>query len=157
MKRDAGWIVSLLTGLLTFLVLHLLFVSAWDRHFAAAPWPGYEESARRGLIEPWFINSPRSLWLTRAAFFMVALVAALGRRAKRWPHAALLWAGGSAGVLATYATTRMPSLPGGALGFVFYPFRILLPVILGTALGELAGRTFLAVRSTVAGESASRR
>lgn len=140
MKRDTGWIVSALTGLLTFLLLHLLFAGTWDRLFAVAPWSGYEESVRVGLIEPWFVNSPRSLWLTRALFFAVAFGLAAARRAGRWPNAAALWAGGAAGAVAVYATTSMPSLPGGWLGYAIYPFRLLLPVVLGTALGELTAR-----------------
>jgi hypothetical protein len=150
----ADRVVSALTGLLTFLSLHLLFVGTWGRVFAAAPWPGYEESARLGLIEPWFVNSPRSLWLTRAVYFLVAAGFAAGRRAHRWPNAALLWAGGASGAILVYATTNMPSLPAGALGYVIYPFRLLLPVVLGTALGELAGRTVRSRRTASSGRNA---
>jgi hypothetical protein len=152
-KRDVGPLLSALTGLFVFLSLHLFFRWTWDRLFASAPWPGYEESARLGLVEPWFVNSPRSLWITRTVLFAVACGSAFWRRSGRWPNAALLWAGAAAAAIAVYATTTMPSLPAGALGYVIYPFRLLLPVVLGTALGELAAR---AVRSRRATEAAGR-
>ncbi len=140
MNRVARGLATLLVGTLTFLVLHLIFVFAWSRFFLAAPWPGYEESARRGLLEPWFINTPRSLWLTRAAFAVLAFVFAFARRRRRWPGALLLWTGAAVGVIAVYATTSMPTLPSGGLGYIIYPFRLLLPIVLGTALGELLRR-----------------
>lgn len=150
MTRDTGRIVSLLTGLLTFFGLHLIFVATWDRFFLVAPWPGYEESARLGLIEPWFVNSPRSLWLTRTVFFLVALVFALGRRPGHWPRAALLWAGAAIALMVTYAASRMPSMPAGGWGFVIYPFRLLLPVVLGTTVGELSRRALIDRRTKAA-------
>lgn len=153
MKRDVGLLLSALTGLLAFLSLHLFFTWTWDRLFASAPWPGYEESARLGLIEPWFVNSPRSLWITRAVFFAAASGLAARPRTHRWPNAALLWAGAAVAAVAVYATTSMPSLPAGTLGYIFYPFRLLLPVVLGTALGELGGR---ALRSRRAARAANR-
>jgi len=142
-KRGAGRLAALLAGFLTFVGLHVLFVLTWDRVFARSPWPGYEASARLGLVEPWFVNSPRSLWLTRAAFFAAAFIIGFGRRSGRWPRATLLWAGGAAALVAMYATTSMPALPAGELGFLLYPLRLFLPVVLGTALGELARHTFL--------------
>lgn len=143
MTRDTGRIVSLLTGLLTFFCLHLLFIVTWDRFFLAAPWPGYEESARLGLVEPWFVNSPRSLWVTRTVFFLVAFAFALGRRPGRWPRATLLWAGAAIALIVTYGTSRMPSLPVGGWGFFIYPFRLLLPIVLGTAIGEFGRRVLV--------------
>jgi len=139
-NRAGRGLATLLTGTLVFLLLHLVFVFGWSRFFLAAPWPGYEESARRGLLEPWFINTPRSLWLTRTAFFTLAFVNAVARGRHRWPAALLLWTGAAAGVVATYATTSMPALPSGGLGYILYPFRLLLPIVLGTALGELLRR-----------------
>jgi hypothetical protein len=139
-NRAARGLATLLAGMLTFLFLHLVFVFAWSRFFLVAPWPHYEESARLGLLEPWFINTPRSLWLARAAFFALAFVLALVRRRGRWPAALLLWTGAATGVIATYATTSMPAMPAGKLGYLVYPLRLLLPVVLGTALGELLHR-----------------
>jgi hypothetical protein len=150
-NRAARGLVTFMAGTLTFLVLHLTFVLAWRRLFLPAPWSGYEESARRGLIEPWFINTPRSLWLTRVAFFALAFVIAFARRRGRWPAALLLWAGAGVAVIATYATTSMPALPSGELGYIIYPFRLLLPVVFGTALAEL----LLRIRSGTAGPHAS--
>lgn len=147
MARDTGRMVSLLAGLLTVSALHLFFIWTWGRLFIVAPWPGYEDSARLGLIEPWFVNSPRSLWLTRTVLFFLALGFALGGRRGRWPRALLLWAGAALAVIVTYATTRMPAMPAGGLGYVLYPFRVLLPILIGTAIGELAGRTLFARRT----------
>jgi hypothetical protein len=153
-KRGAGRLTALLGGFLTFAGLHVLFVLAWDRFFAGSPWPGYEASARLGLVEPWFVNSPRSLWLTRAAFFAAAFSVGIGRRSGRWPRAALLWAGGAAALVATYATTSMPALPAGELGFLLYPLRLFLPIVLGTALGELARHSFLTPPDAAGGAGA---
>lgn len=149
MKRTDEALVPLLTGLLAFLLLHLFFGWTWGRLFAVAPWPGYEESARLGLLEPWFINTPRSFWLTRFTFFGIAFGFGYDTRPRRWPRVAWLWAGAAIGVAAVYATTRMPSMPAGALGFAMYPFRLLLPVVLGAALGELARRTVRARAAAV--------
>ncbi|MGD8278870.1 MAG: hypothetical protein PVH00_12615 [Gemmatimonadota bacterium] len=141
MNRTARGFAALLAGTLMFLLLHLCFVTTWARLFLTAPWPRYEESARLGLIEPWFMNSPRSLWLTRIAFLLLAFAFAVARGRGRWPFAFLIWAGAAIGVATTYATTSMPAMPHGALGYVLYPFRLALPILLGTGLGALLRRT----------------
>ena len=141
--RPAAAALAGLAGLATLLLLHLFFTLSWDALFAPRPWPGYETAMRAGTIEPWFVHSPASLWLTRAVVFAAALtIALLGRRA-RWWNALAFWGGSAAGIMLTYATTTVRSLPWGWLGFVLYPFRVLIPIVLGTALGELARRTIL--------------
>jgi hypothetical protein len=129
-----------LIGLLATLMLYLLFRAAWDTFFGVVPWPGYEESARLGLIEPWFINSPRSLWFTRATFFILAFATAMVCHDHRWSAAASLWIGAAIGIAATYATTTNRLLDWGWLGYAVYPFRVLLPVLLGTVIAELLVR-----------------
>ena len=140
MQRAARGIATVFAGALTFLALHLFFLLTWSRLFLVAPWPGYEESARVGLIEAWFVNTPRSLWLTRITFFGLALVSATVRRSGRWQGALLIGLGAASGVIGTYATTSMPAMPSGGLGYVIYPFRLLLPIVLGTALGGATHR-----------------
>lgn len=144
-RRTAAGL-AFLAGLAAFLLLHLLFRLCWDSLFALAPWPGYEESMRRGLVEPWFVHTPRSLWLTRVVFFALALGIALARTHARWSTALGLWLGAAAGIVFTYATTSVRTLEWGWLGFVLYPFRVVLPILLGTGLGELARRTLLKPR-----------
>jgi hypothetical protein len=145
-SRRAAAGLALLAGLALFLLLHLFFFLAWDAVFAPRPWPGYEDAMRSGTIEPWFVHSPASLWLTRAVVFAAALAIALASHRARWSNALAFWAGTAGGVVVTYATTTVRSLPWGWLGFVLYPLRVLIPVVLGTALGELARRTILPPR-----------
>ena len=145
-SRRAAAGLAALAGLATFLLLHLIFTLTWNALFAARPWPGYEAAMQGGAVEPWFVHSPASLGLTRAVLFTGALaIALIGRRA-RWLTALAFWAGASAGVMLTYATTTVRSLPWGWLGFFLYPFRVLLPIVLGTAIGELARRSILPLR-----------
>lgn len=135
-------------GFVVFGALHLLFIAAWTDFFVLQPWPGYEESARLGLIEPWFVHSPRSLWLTRFSFFGVAFGVAFTRRHARWAGAAALWIGASAAIVAAWSMTSTRTLEGGGLGFAVYPFRVLLPIVLGTAIAELTRRTILPLRAS---------
>lgn len=132
-------LVSGLSGLLAFLLLHLLFVLHWQ-WFAAAPWPGYEAATARGIVEPWFVHTPRSLWLTRGVLFLIAATFALARPSSRMATAISIWLGAGIAALITYATTSLPSLPWGWLGFAIYPLRLALPVLLGAVAGALLAR-----------------
>jgi hypothetical protein len=131
--------VSGLCGLLVFLLLHLLFVVNWP-WFMAVPWPGYEVATARGIVEPWFVHTPRSLWLTRTAFFIVAMVTVLLRDGAQSANAFAIWLGAGTGVALAFATTSLPSLEWGWLGFVLYPLRLVLPVLLGAAAGVVGAR-----------------
>ena len=145
-SRRAAAGLAVLAGLATFLLLHLFFFLAWDAVFVAHPWPGYETAMQSGTIEPWFVHSPVSLWLTRTVLFALPLAMALAARRARWATALAFWAGTASGIVLTYATTTIRTLPWGWLGYVLYPFRALIPIVLGTALGELARRTILPPR-----------
>lgn len=131
--------MSGLSGLLVFLLLHLLFVVNWP-WFMAVPWPGYELATARGLVEPWFVHTPRSLWVTRAAFFILAMVTVLLRTGARSANALAIWLGAATGVALSYARTSLPSLEWGWLGFLLYPLRLVLPVLLGAAAGIVGAR-----------------
>jgi hypothetical protein len=131
--------VSGLSGLLVFLLLHLLLVVKWS-WFMAVPWPGYELATARGIVEPWFVHTPRSLWVTRAAFFMLAMVTVWLRTGARSANAFAIWLGAGIGVALAYATTSLPSLEWGWLGFLLYPLRLVLPVLLGAAAGTVGAR-----------------
>jgi len=131
--------VSGLSGLLVFLLLHLLFVVNWP-WFMAVPWPNYEAATARGIVEPWFVHTPRSLWVTRAAFFILAMVTVLLREGARSANAFAIWLGAGTGVALTYPTTSLPSLEWGWLGFPLYPLRLVLPVVLGAAAGVVSAR-----------------
>lgn len=131
--------MSGLSGLLAFLLLHLLFVLHWQ-WFAAAPWPGYEAATARGIVEPWFVHTPRSLWLTRAVLFLIAATFAFARSSSTLATAISIWLGAGIATVITYGTTLLPSLPWGWLGFLIYPLRLALPILLGTVAGALVGR-----------------
>ncbi len=128
-----------LAGLLAFLLLHLVLVWRWS-WFAAAPWPGYEQATARGLVEPWFVHTPRSLWLTRATLFLLSAGIALEWQGSRIEAMLALWLGAALGVVFCYATTSLPSLEWGILGYFLYPLRIGLPVLIGSAAGSLFAR-----------------
>jgi hypothetical protein len=128
-----------LAGALAFFCLHLLFLFSWD-WFIASPWPGYAASTRAGFIEPWFVHSPRSLWLTRAVFFAVAFAIAVALRDRFIAAAFAFWIGAGIAVAVAWATTRAHTIAWGALGYLFYPFRLLLPVALGTLAGRIVRR-----------------
>lgn len=141
--------MSGLGGLLVFLLLHLLFVLRWS-WFSAVPWSGYEAATARGIVEPWFVHTPRSLWLVRAVLFGVALLFSL-RRTNGWLLNALaLWLGAAAGVAFAYATTSLPALEWGSLGYLLYPMRVMLPVLAGALVGAILSRSFR--RQTVAAD-----
>lgn len=94
MIRDfPGWIVVVLIGSFAFLFAHIHFVQTWDALYAVEPWPGFEAAARRGLIDPWFGNSPRSLWITQEVLFALAAVIALLRRERMWTAGLVFWLG----------------------------------------------------------------
>jgi len=129
-----------LVGLSAMLGLHALLIIGWSNFFANPPWPGYEESARMGMVEPWFVNSPRSLWLTRIVFFVLAFAVVSTVRRQRVARALSLWVGAAAGVALTWATTVSRSFEGGAAGFVFYPLRIGFPILIGTLAALIVHR-----------------
>lgn len=80
-------------GALTFAFLHLHFVTAWQELYVRSAWPGFEQAARRGLIQPWFTNSPRSLRVTEVVLFGLAAAVGLTRRSRPWATATALWVG----------------------------------------------------------------
>ncbi|HUF67310.1 MAG TPA: hypothetical protein VMM79_01570 [Longimicrobiales bacterium] len=129
-----------LPGLAAVIGLHALFVVTWDVLFAKPPWPGYEESARLGMIEPWFVNSPRSLWLTRIVLFTLAFGVVLSVRRRRAARVLALWIGVAAGVALTWATTTSSAFDGGTAGFFFYPLRAGLPIVVGGTAAALVHR-----------------
>lgn len=129
-----------LLGVATFVLLHIFMVATWGTLFAVAPWPGYESATRAGTVPAWFINSPRSLWLARATIFMIAFLLAALRSVPPWRAALVYWIGLALAVAATYATTSLPTLENGWVGYFIYPFRTLVPVLVGTVAGDVARR-----------------
>jgi hypothetical protein len=127
-------------GLSAMIGLHALFLIGWLRVFANPPWPGYEESTRLGMVEPWFVNSPRSLWLTRIVFFGLSLAVVLPVRRQRVMRALALWAGAAVGVAITWATTTARTFEGGTAGFVYYPLRIGFPILAGAVAAAVVQR-----------------
>jgi hypothetical protein len=134
-----------IAGFAVMIGLHALFVIGWDRFFAVAPWPGYEESTRLGMVEPWFVNTPRSLWITRAVLFGVAFGVVLPVWSRRLHRVLALWIGAAAAVAITWVTTTARTFEGGVAGFVYYPLRVGLPLLVGAVVAlvvqRVAGRS----------------
>lgn len=136
-------------GLSAIIGLHALFILGWNGFFARVPWPGYEYSMRSGMVEPWFVNTPRSLWLTRIAFFAIAFGAILPIRNGRVARTLALWIGAAAGVAVLWRTTIMRTLEGGPAGYFFYPIRIGIPILAGALAAIVARRIFMPDRERV--------
>lgn len=86
-------VVLVVLGAITFLLLHLHFVTVWDQLYAVQPWAGLEKAARTGLLEPWFGSTPRSLRVSQAVLGVVALVVGLLRTDDPWRAGLSLWIG----------------------------------------------------------------
>lgn len=86
-------VVLVVLGAMTFLLLHLHFVTVWDQLYAVEPWTGLENAARTGLLEPWFGSTPRSLRVTQTVLGVVALIVGLLRTAGPWRAGLSLWIG----------------------------------------------------------------
>lgn len=138
--RPAHPAAFVLPGFAATVGLHALFVTGWDAFFARPPWPGYEDSLRFGMIEPWFVHSPKALWLTRLVLFAVAFGVVLSVRQRRAARTFALWIGAAAGVALTWATTVSSTIEGGVAGFLFYPLRVVLPIAAGAFAAVLVQR-----------------
>lgn len=92
-REFPGWVAVLLIGSFVFLFAHVHFAQTWETLYVVEPWPGFEESARRGLIDPWFGNSPRSLWVTQEVLFALAIVIGLMRSERVWTAGLVFWLG----------------------------------------------------------------
>jgi hypothetical protein len=133
----ARYVAIVLAGGLTFLMLHLFFMLTWSRFFMPSPWPGYEATAVAGLIEPWFVNTPASLWLTRVTLFLLAFAITLFAAGRPGMVVPGFFTGAAAACASLWATTRAHTVEWGWLGFFIYPFRLLLPIVIGAALAEI--------------------
>ncbi|HKK27998.1 MAG TPA: hypothetical protein VKB18_07935 [Gemmatimonadota bacterium] len=92
-KEFPSFILAGILGALTFAFLHLHFVTAWQELYVQSAWPGFEQAARRGLIQPWFTNSPRSLRVTEIVLFGLSFVVGLVRGNRPWGMATAVWVG----------------------------------------------------------------
>lgn len=119
-------------GLSAVVGLHALFILGWDGFFSRSSWPGYEYSMQAGMVEPWFVNTPRSLWLTRVVLFALAFVVIVPIRHGRLARTSALWLGAAAATAILWFTTMSRTFEGGAAGFIFYPIRIGLPILAGS-------------------------
>lgn len=87
------WVVLVVLGALTFLLLHLHFTTAWENLYAPQPWSGLETAAREGLLQPWFGSTPGSLRVTQVVLGGLALVVGLLRTDDPWRAGLALWLG----------------------------------------------------------------
>lgn len=87
------YIVIAVVGAVAFLMLDLHFVTAWEELYVTAVWPGLQETARGGLVEPWFGSTPMSLRLTQGTLFVLATIVALMRSDDAGKAGLALWVG----------------------------------------------------------------
>lgn len=92
-RQLAPWYLVVVLGAVTFLMLHIHFVTVWEELYAVSPWPGFEAAAREGLVEPWFGSSPRSLRVTQTVLFGLAAVLGVMRSREGLRTALALWLG----------------------------------------------------------------
>lgn len=92
-RRLAPWYLVVVLGAVTFIMLHIHFVTGWEQLYVASPWPGFEAAAREGLIEPWFGSTPRSLRVTQTVLFGLAVVLGVMRSQEGVKTALALWLG----------------------------------------------------------------
>lgn len=91
--RVAPWFLVVVLGAVTFIMLHLHFITAWEELYVVSPWPGLEAAAREGLLEPWFGSTPRSLRVTQIVLFGLAGVLGVMRSQEGLKTALALWLG----------------------------------------------------------------
>lgn len=87
------YILIAVVGAVTFLMLDLHFVTAWETLYVSAVWPGLQEAARGGLVEPWFGSTPMGLQVTQGALFVLATIVALMRSRDAGKAGLALWVG----------------------------------------------------------------
>lgn len=95
MKRGdfPPWVLVVLLGSVTFVMLHIHFVTAWEDLYLVAPWAGFEAAAREGVLGPWFGSTPRSLRVTQTVLFVLAGVLGVMRAGEGMKTAVGLWIG----------------------------------------------------------------
>lgn len=145
----APWVLVVVLGAATFIILHIHFVTAWEQLYAPAPWPGFEAAARRGLIDPWFGSSPRSLRVTQTVLLVLATVVGVMRSGEGFKSGLALWVGVMIPLipvlfirLATADTTLVTLSPmtGGEITWLSLPLeavRTAAPIFLGIFAGML--------------------
>ncbi len=87
------WVILVVLGSLSFLLLHLHFTTAWEGLYAPQPWTGWESAAREGVLEPWFGSTPVSLRVSQTVLGGLAFVVGLLRSDEPWRAGVALWVG----------------------------------------------------------------
>lgn len=143
------WVVIAVVGAVTFLVLDLHFVTTWEELYAAAAWPGLQETARGSLVEPWFGGTPMSLRITQGTLFVLATVVALMRPDDSASAGLALWVGvliplipvllGRAVLSGTALTTFAPmsDAPLTWLALPVEAVRVGVPILVGVIAGGI--------------------
>ncbi len=86
-------IVALLLGALTFAFLNGYFVASWQVLYVGSSWPSLSELVRRGVVEPWLVDSPLGLRVTEGVLFGLSLLVGLIRGREPWSSAFAVWLG----------------------------------------------------------------
>lgn len=93
LKEFPPWVLVVILGAVTFVMLHIHFVTAWEELYAAAPWEGFEAAAREGLLDPWFGSTPRSLRVSQGVLLVLAAVVGIMRADDAMKAGVALWVG----------------------------------------------------------------
>lgn len=92
-RKLAPWFLVVVLGAVTFIILHIHFITVWEELYVVSPWPGLEAAAREGLVDPWFGSTPRSLRVTQVVLFALAGVLGVMRHDEGLRTALALWLG----------------------------------------------------------------
>lgn len=152
-------VLVVVLGAVTFVMLHIHFVTAWEALYAAAPWPGFEEAAREGVLGPWFGSTPRSLRVTQTVLFVLACVLGIMRAGEGMKTALGLWAGVLLPLIPVLVAraitsetglitiTPMSDQPMTWMAVPLEAIRTAAPIFLGVLAGLVLRRIFTVLRA----------
>ena len=138
LHRPLGSVQSLVSGALSFAILHLHFLITWRWFYVSSAFKGYEQATSRGFVHPWFSAGPRAILVTEV-FFFVLCVGLCSLRLVNRPAGILLFCSGVLLSAFAFTLTNPDALHSNFLPFVVitYPFWLLPPMLLGFAVGSV--------------------
>ncbi len=129
-------LMFVILGSLSMGLLQLHFVLFWHSYYSHFPWLGYSNAMAQGRVPPFFTTSPRSLWITKIALFIVPLVALWFARGRYWLSALAMWAGVMLSVMLIWLGTARLREDSNMwpIDLVYLSFMTAFPLFLGSAI-----------------------